>query len=206
MHRDIDRILITADQLADRVGALALEITKRYQACEQPLVIVTVLSGAVVFLADLIRQLPIRMRLSLLSVSSYPGPTRESQGAKLRGTFELDCDLEGMPVLIVDDILDSGGTLKLVQRTIRSRGPQSMETAVLLRKPGRAPADLKVEYVGFDIPDEFVVGYGLDYDGQYRNLPHIAALKSAGYAGSSTAPTATVSGEGGHGVSYIDAE
>ncbi len=206
MHRDIDRILITADQLADRVGALALEITKRYQACEQPLVIVTVLSGAVVFLADLIRQLPIRMRLSLLSVSSYPGPTRESQGAKLRGAFELDCELEGMPVLIVDDILDSGGTLKLVQRTIRSRGPQSMETAVLLRKPGRAPADLKVEYVGFDIPDEFVVGYGLDYDGQYRNLPHIAALKPAGQAGSRAAPTATASGEGGHGPPYIDAE
>ena len=206
MHRDIDRILITADQLADRVGALALEITKRYQACEQPLVIITVLSGAVVFLADLIRQLPIRMRLSLLSVSSYPGPTRESQGAKLRGTFELDCELEGMPVLIVDDILDSGGTLKLVQRTIRSRGPRSMETAVLLRKPGRAPADLKVEYVGFDIPDEFVVGYGLDYDGQYRNLPHIAALKSSGQAGSSAAPTATASGEGGHSPPYIDAE
>lgn len=206
MHRDIDRILITADQLADRVGALALEITKRYQACEQPLVIVTVLSGAVVFLADLIRQLPIRMRLSLLSVSSYPGPTCESQGAKLRGAFELDCDLEGMPVLIVDDILDSGGTLKLVQRTIRSRGPQSMETAVLLRKTGRAPADVKVEYVGFDIPDGFVVGYGLDYDGQYRNLPHIAALKSAGHAGSSAAPTATASGEGGHGPPYIDAE
>lgn len=177
VDRDISRIVISADQLADRVAALAEQVTADHRHLDQPLVVVTVLSGAFVFVADLIRQMPIRVKLALLSVSSYPGPTRQSQGAKLRTDLDLDCDIKGMPVLIVDDILDTGGTLRLVHKMVAEHRPQSVRTAVLLRKPEKAPTDVRVDYIGFDVPNEFVVGYGLDHDGQYRNLPHIAALK-----------------------------
>jgi len=172
-----DRIVITKEQLATRVAELANQIAARYRDSSEPLVIVTVLNGAVIFLADLIRGLPMRMKLGLIGVSSYRGVAVASRGARITSRLDPELDLCGQPVLIVDDILDTGGTLRLVQQEVAARGPASIETAVLLRKPGKAPDDIRVQYVGFDVDDEFVVGYGLDYDGQYRNLPYIGVLE-----------------------------
>lgn len=172
-----DRIVITKEQLATRVAELADQIAAHYSGSSEPLVIVTVLNGAVIFLADLIRGLPMRMKLGLIGVSSYRGGVT-SRGARITSRLDPELNLCGQPVLIVDDILDTGGTLRLVQQEVAARRPTSIETAVLLRKPGKAPSDIKVQYVGFDVDDEFVVGYGLDYDGQYRNLPYIGALEA----------------------------
>lgn len=118
------------------------------------------------------------LRIGLVTVSSYPGSSTRSAGAKLLTSSYPE--LQNRDVLLVDDILDTGGTLRLVQRDIRAAAPRSMRTAVLLRKMGKAPPDVTVDFVGFDIEDVFVVGYGLDYDGLYRNLPHIAEWRPDG--------------------------
>ena len=175
MQADIDRILIERDEIAARVKALADDIGRTYADAEQGLTILCVLSGSIIFAADLIRHLPMKMKIGLVAVSSYPGKATRSQGAKLLAPLEVD--VTGQHVLLVDDILDSGQTLRAVQRELARQHPASLRTCVLLRKPARAPADLAVDLVGFDIEDVFVVGYGLDYGGHYRNYPHIAVLK-----------------------------
>ncbi len=179
MQQDIDRILISSRRIADRVGELAAELAREYappgreQSCD--LTIVAILSGSLIFLADLIRRLPMRMRIALVTVSSYPGASTESRGARL---FEqITADVAGRDVLIVDDILDTGGTLRAVRAELARRQPRSIRTCVLLRKPAKAPPDVPADFVGFDIDNYFVVGYGLDYDGLYRNLPDIAVLR-----------------------------
>ena len=146
------------------------------------------MNGALVFVADLMRQLPIKMRLGMMAVSSYPGQSTASKGATIKRSLDSNLELRGLRVLIVDDILDTGNTLGVVQREIATREPASLETAVLLRKTDKDHGGVKADYVGFDIADEFVVGYGLDFDGHYRNLPHIAVLKREAYerAGCST--------------------
>ena len=141
----------------------------------EKVVLVSVLTGSIVFVADLIRQLPLKLSLGLVAVSSYPGTSMESKGAMMRS--ELPRDLAGKHVLVVDDILDSGQTLDVLGKLIWEQKPASLRMCVLLRKPGKAKVAVKVQYVGFDIPDEFVVGYGLDYDGFYRNYPEIATLR-----------------------------
>jgi hypoxanthine phosphoribosyltransferase len=175
MERDIARILITERQLAERVRGLASEIAASYPNLEEGLTLVTVLCGSIIFLADLIRHLPMKMKIGLITVSSYSGATTQSRGAKLVG--ELELAVSGRHVLVVDDILDTGRTLRLVQGRLASREPRSLKTTVLLRKPAKAPDDVVADFVGFDIEDEFVVGYGLDFNDHYRNLPHIAVLK-----------------------------
>jgi len=174
MDADIDRILIRKEQIAHRVAEMGREIAEAYPPECPCLTLVAILSGAVIFLADLIREIPREMKLSLITVSSYPGSSTTSRGAKI--VQDLSEDLAGDHVLIVDDILDTGNTLRLVHSAIRTHRPASLKTAVLLRKPDKAPADMVVEFVGFDIDDEFVVGYGLDYDDRFRNYPHIATL------------------------------
>jgi hypoxanthine phosphoribosyltransferase len=175
MHADVERILISAERLDERVSALAREIATAYGTGCEGITIVTILAGSIVFLGDLIRKLPMKMRIGLVGVSSYPGRSVESRGAVLSsGALP---DIRGHDVLIVDDILDTGGTLRLVQAEIGRASPRSVRTVVLLRKPGKAPSDVAVDFVGFDIEDTFVVGYGLDFDGLYRNLPYIATLK-----------------------------
>ncbi len=181
MHSDIDRIIISQTQLAHRVSEMAAEITRRYHEQPHPLVLVPILNGAIVFLADLMRQLPIRMRVEVVSVTSYPGRSTESRGAEIRSWLDAGADLRNRSVLIVDDILDTGNTLRLVQREMAARNVESIATAVLLRKTNKDHQGIQADFVGFDIEDEFVVGYGLDYDGQYRNLPHIAVLKPSAY-------------------------
>lgn len=193
MFPEIDRELIGADEIAARVGELANLIARdvREDLAQEGgdatdggrVVLVPIMSGALVFTADLIRRLPLKLSLELLAVSSYPGKSLKTRGAALAS--ELTADLSGKHVIIIDDILDSGGTLKLVRELLGARRPATLRAAVLLEKTGIArvkapPGGVFAEYVGFRIPDEFVVGYGLDFDGHYRNLPAIATLRPTG--------------------------
>lgn len=180
MLRDIERVLIdraSIDRRVDELGrAIVADLVRDGAAGDDAeLVIVPILTGAMILVADLIRHLPIKLHLELAGVSSYPGTSIESKGASMK--HDLPPTLGGKHVLIVDDILDSGQTLDLVSRIVRDMKPASLRTCVLLRKPGKARVHFTPDYVGFDIPDEFVVGYGLDYDGYYRNYPEIATLR-----------------------------
>ena len=184
MIREIEKTLITRDEIKDRVKELgeqiatdlAGELSVGGEDLDDQVILVPILTGSIVFVADLIREMPLRLRLGLVTVSSYPGKTIESKGAAIRG--ELPQDLSGKHVLVVDDILDSGRTLALIKGLIDEQKPASLRICVLLQKElPLADTRLKADYVGFTIPDEFVVGYGLDYDGYYRNHPEIAVLK-----------------------------
>lgn len=176
MPGDVGEVLISEDALKRRITVLAREISHVYADTPRGITMVAVLAGSLIFLADLIRRLPMKMRIGLMTVSSYAGATTESRGAVL-GSVSLP-DLRGRDVLIVDDILDTGRTLALVQTEVRRAKPRTVRTVVLLRKPGKAPPEVTVDFTGFDIDDVFVVGFGLDYDGLYRNLPHVAVLSS----------------------------
>ncbi|HEX8915323.1 MAG TPA: hypoxanthine phosphoribosyltransferase [Humisphaera sp.] len=181
MNADIERVLITREQIDERVRDLAARITADHSVPdghEAPEVtIVPILTGAMIFCADLMRHIPIHMKCGLLTVSSYPGASLRTQGSQLLGN-QLG-DVRGRHVLIVDDILDSGGTIKLIVPIVRELGAASVRSCVLLRKDRPAAKDVHVDYWGFEIPDEFVVGYGLDYNNYYRNLPYIGTLKPA---------------------------
>lgn len=176
MEADIERILIPREAIAARVKELAAEVARVYEPhIDEGLTLVALLSGAVIFLSDLIRHLPLRMKIALLTVSSYRGASLASLGAEIR--HGLSSEVAGRHVLIVDDILDTGGSLRLVHQYLSQRGPKSIRTCVLLRKPGKAPPDVPADFVGFDIEDAFVVGYGLDFNDHYRNLPDIGILR-----------------------------
>jgi hypoxanthine phosphoribosyltransferase len=183
MQGDIDRILIPQEQIARRVSELARQITLDHTPApgtardDSPgeITIAPILTGAMIFCGDLIRQIPIAMQIGLLTVSSYPGKSVTTQGSQLLGQ-QLG-DVTGRHVVLVDDILDSGGTIRLVSGVLRDMGAASVRTCVLLRKDRPSARDIRVDYVGFEIPDEFVVGYGLDYNNYYRNLPDIVTLK-----------------------------
>lgn len=174
-------VLISRDQIARRVRELGDQITADLRAAPpRPVVLVPILTGSFVFVADLIRHMPIKMSIRPITVSSYPGRATSSQGAEVRG--ELPTDLAGKHVLLVDDILDTGRTLGLIRRMMAAQAPASLRTAVLLRKrkPAGRDEEVEVDYAAFDIDDLFVVGYGLDYDGYFRNLPDIRVLKETG--------------------------
>mgnify|MGYP001801758048 CR=1 FL=1 len=178
-------MLITREQIESRVremaGDLARDLTGELERDglgphdEDRVVLIPIMTGAMIFTADLIRQMPIKLSIGLIAVSSYPGQSVTSKGARLDG--ELPEELEGRHVVIIDDILDSGRTLSLVRGLIEERRPASVRVVVLLDKAARREVDVKAEYVGFEIPDAFVVGYGLDFDGYYRNHPEIAVLR-----------------------------
>ena len=179
MHDDIDRILIPQETIAARVKELAGEIIADHappkMAGEAEITIVPILTGAMIFCCDLVRHIPFPMKIGLMTVSSYPGSSLRTQGSQMLGQ-QLGY-VKGRHVLILDDILDSGGTLKLVLPAIQALGAATVKTCVLLRKDRPAAKDVPADYVGFEIPDEFVVGYGLDYNNYYRNLPDIVTLK-----------------------------
>jgi hypoxanthine phosphoribosyltransferase len=164
-------ILLSADQIQKRVAELALELRRDFP---DDLHVIAVLKGAFVFLSDLIRHVPGHVSLDFMAVSSYAKGTTTS--GEVRLLKDLDTALDGRNVVIVEDIVDTGLTLNYLQDILRSRNPKSLRTACLLSKPSRRKVDVKVEYIGFTIEDRFVVGYGLDYAEEYRNLPHIAVL------------------------------
>lgn len=179
-HAEVDRILIDRSAIATRVAEMGAQIASDLELSTgaDRLVVVPVMTGALVFAADLVRTMPMRLRLELIQASSYPGQSTTSQGVTL-GSGPTE-ELAGAHVLILDDIFDSGRTLATVRQLVEAIGPASVRTAVLLRKEVERAVDMQPDYVGFDVPDEFVVGYGLDYDGWYRNLPNIAVLKQPG--------------------------
>lgn len=176
MHDDVARVIISDEALRTRVRELAWEIEAAYDSHDVGITAVAVLTGSVVFLSDLIRHLPLRLEIGYIAVSSYMG-ANTTPGETTLGATSLP-EVRDRHVLIVDDILDTGRTLRLVQQMLQDRQPASLRTAVLLRKPDNAPKDVPVDFVGFDVDDVFVVGYGLDFDGHYRNLPYIAELKA----------------------------
>jgi hypoxanthine phosphoribosyltransferase len=166
------RVLVAEGELAARVTELGRAIARDY-ARTTP-VLVGVLQGAVTFVSDLMRRLPIDVTVDFVRAASYGAGTTSAGAVRL--LVDLTVDIAGRDVLIVDDIVDTGLTLAALKRTFEARGPRSLRTCVLLDKGGRRQADVPIDYIGFTIPDVFVVGYGLDYDGLYRNLPHVAAL------------------------------
>ena len=169
----IDRILLTESAIEQRVCELGKQISDDYYGKEP--VFICVLKGAIVFFADLIRCMELSPRLDFIHVSSYGNRTCSS--GKVNIVQDIMTDIKGEDVLIVDDIMDSGITLHRLKDNILSRNPSSLKTCVLLDKPQRRIEDIKTDYTGFEIPDEFAVGYGMDYKGQYRNLRYIAAIK-----------------------------
>jgi hypoxanthine phosphoribosyltransferase len=180
MRNDLARILIPRDQIKKRVKELAEDISRTYGDDSKGLVIVPVLAGSIIFLADLIRELPFKMKIGLLTVSSYRGATTTPGKARL--VQDVDLDIKNRHVLVVDDILDTGNTLRVVMGLLKKREPASLRMCVLLRKTAKAPKDLSADFVGFDIEDVFVVGYGLDYNDHYRNWPDIGVLRPELYA------------------------
>ena len=178
MQNDIERVLISRAQLEHRVGELARQIVADHTPTnggEAPEVtIVPILTGAMIFCADLIRHMEVPMKIGLMTVSSYPGASLRSQGVSVLS--KQVGDVTGRHVVLIDDILDSGQTIRTVAPIFKELGAASVRTCVLLRKDRPEARDTHCDYVGFDIPDEFVVGYGLDYDNYYRNLPEVVTL------------------------------
>lgn len=168
----IGETLVSSEDLKRRVGELAAEISRDYAG--RDLVLVGILRGAILFLADLMRQLEIDCEIDFMAVSSY-GSATDSSGV-VRILKDLDASIAGRDTLIVEDIIDSGLTLQYLMRNLKARNPLSLEACSLLTKPDRRRVDLPIRYTGFEIPDRFVIGYGLDHAQHYRNLEYIAAL------------------------------
>ncbi|NCD18803.1 MAG: hypoxanthine phosphoribosyltransferase [Actinobacteria bacterium] len=179
MGRDLEKVLLTEDQIDARLTELAALIDRDYEGID--LLLVGVLNGAVMVMADLARKLHNRAQMDWMAVSSYGSGTRSS--GVVRILKDLGTDIQDRHVLIVEDIIDSGLTLSWLVANLRSRNPASLRVATVLRKPEAATVDVQVDYVGFEIPNEFVVGYGLDYAGNYRNLPFIGTLAPHVYGG-----------------------
>ena len=179
---DLADVLISTQQIDEKVDELAKQIAAdRPGDRDNDLILVGVLKGAVMFMTDLARALPIPVQLEFMAISSY-GTSTTSSGV-VRILKDLDRDIAGRDVLIVEDIIDSGLTLSWLRKNLTARGPASLEVVTLLRKPDAVKVDVPVRYVGFDIPNEFVVGYGLDYAERYRDLPYIGTLDPKVYAG-----------------------
>jgi hypoxanthine phosphoribosyltransferase len=171
--QEIGEVLVSAEALRARVCELGIEISRDY--ADRRLLLVGVLKGAVFFLSDLMRYIDIPVEVDFMAVASY-GSATDSSGV-VRILKDLDAAIEGRDVLIVEDIVDSGLTLQYLLRNLGSRNPRTLEVCALLTKPTRRKVALQARYVGFEIPDRFVVGYGLDYAERYRNLPFVAALE-----------------------------
>jgi hypoxanthine phosphoribosyltransferase len=181
---DLEKVLIPAEDISRRIGELAAQLDIDYAG--RDLVLVGVLKGAVMVMADLARALHLPVETDWMAVSSYGSGTKSS--GVVRILKDLDRDIHDEHVLVVEDIIDSGLTLSWLRRNLISRGPASVEVLTLLRKPDAVQVPVEVRYVGFDIPSEFVVGYGLDYGEKYRNLPFIGTLAPHVYGGAAARP------------------
>jgi len=178
MENDLGRILISQEEIHDAVKKLGAVLTGEYDG--KDLIAISVLKGAAIFMADLIREIKCPLAIDFMAVSSYGSGVKTSGVVKI--IKDLDRPIEGKDVLIVEDVLDSGMTLSYLVELLKDRNPRSLRIAALLDKPSRRITDIKADYTCFEIPDEFVVGYGLDYDEKYRNLPFIAVLKPEVYS------------------------
>jgi len=179
LDADIEQVVVSADQISDRITELAKEIDADYEGRE-PLLI-GILKGAAMFMSDLARALERPTRMEFMAVSSYGSGTQSS--GVVRILKDLDFDISGADVLIVEDIIDSGLTLSWLLKNLQARNPASISIVTLLRKPEAVKVHIDVNYVGFDIPNDFVVGYGLDYAEKYRDLPYIGRLSPSVYGG-----------------------
>ena len=177
MHSDVKEVLLTQQQIAQKVQEIGEIISEEYK--DKNLVMITVLKGAAVFLSDLMRNISVHTEIDFMVVSSYGAATASSGVVRILKDIEIP--IEGKDVLIIEDILDSGNTLQYIKKLILDKNPKSIQIATLLNKPARRTADIEANYVGFVIPDEFVIGYGLDYNEKYRNLPYIGILKPEVY-------------------------
>jgi hypoxanthine phosphoribosyltransferase len=178
IHPDLDRVLLPASTIREQVRILGKQMSRDYAEAEDVL-LVGILKGCVMFLVDLSRALSIPVSMDFIAISSY-GASSESSGV-VQLLKDLETDITGRHVLVVEDIVDSGLTLAYLRALLWQRGPASLRICTLLNKPERRTADVPIEYVGFDIPNEFVVGYGLDFNEHYRNLPYIGVLKPEVY-------------------------
>lgn len=177
VHDDVSEVLFSEREIADRVASIGAEITRDYEKVAQSegIVLISVLRGAAIFMADLARKIELPIEMDYMAISSY-GSGAKSSGV-VRILKDLSGSIEGRHVIIAEDILDSGLTLTFLMDTLQSRNPASIEVATLLRKKTKAQADVNCRYIGFECPDEFIVGYGLDFAERYRNLPYIGVLK-----------------------------
>lgn len=173
MFNDLQSTLLTEEDLATKVKYLGQKISDDYEG--KKLLIVVILKGGFIFAADLLRAISIPVEIDFMAVSSYGSGSKSSGVVKI--LKDLNQSIEGKHVLIIEDILDSGNTLSHLVKLLKTRNPADIKICAMLNKPDRREADIEVQYMGFDIPDEFVVGYGLDYDEKYRNLPYVAILK-----------------------------
>ena len=178
MQQDVLRVLLSEEEIRAKCKEMGARISQEYKG--KNLMLVTVLKGAVVFLADLMRAIEVPAEIDFMVVSSYGSGVKSSGVVKI--VKDLDVPLAGKDLLIVEDILDSGLTLSYIKELLASRGPASIKISTLLDKPSRRKVDLVADYIGFSVPDEFVIGYGLDYDEKYRNLPYIGILKPEVYS------------------------
>ncbi len=181
MDQDIDHILVSEEQLRQKVAELGARISRDYEG--RDLLLVSILKGGAVFMADLMRAVTIPCAIDFMVVSSYGGANTESTGL-VKIVKDLDADLSGKDLLIVEDILDTGITLSNLLPMLRLRNPRSVKLCTILSKPSRRRVELEPDYLGFEVPDEFVVGYGLDFDEKYRNLPYVGVLKPEIYSNS----------------------
>ena len=179
MHQDVEKILFSQEQLQARVRELGAQITRDYAGKE--VAVAAILRGSYVFMADLTRAIELPITVDFMSVSSYGSGTSSSGQVEIKK--DLSDPIEGKELLIVEDILDSGNTLYYLSDVLRARKPASIRICTLLDKPDRRTRPIRADYVGFTIPDAFVVGYGLDYDEKYRNLPYIGILRPSVYGG-----------------------
>ncbi len=177
MYEDVSEVLLTEEQIQQRVRELAEQISADYRG--KDLLLVCVLKGGILFLTDLMRQLDIPHAIDFMAISSY-GAGTESSGV-VRILMDLNTSIEGKNVLIVEDIVDTGHTLDYILRNLSTRRPASLKVCALLNKPSRRQVDVPIHYVGFDIPNKFVIGYGLDFGEKYRNLPFVGVLKPEFY-------------------------
>ena len=178
MSQDIERVLISEEDLAKIVRDLGARISEDYK--DKDLLLVSVLKGSVIFMADLMREIKIPCNIDFMAVSSYGSGTKSSGVVKI--IKDLDSSIEGKDLLIVEDILDSGRTLSYIREILLARNPNSIKICTLFDKPERRDVDIYAEYIGSQVPNEFIVGYGLDFNEYYRNLPYIGALKKSVYS------------------------
>lgn len=181
MHQDVKKILVSEDEIKEIATTLGLKITNDYKDSEKPLIVIVILKGSMPFASDLIRHIDMPLEIEFMKVSSYGAGTKTSGEIKIHLDLNRE-HLENYNILVVEDIIDSGRTLQRLTQLLKNRNANCVKTCTLLDKPSRREVDFAPDYSGKTIPDEFVVGYGLDYNEKYRNLPYVGILKSEVYS------------------------